>query len=76
MDESGPESDEHCELALAVRRACFAAALDGYQRAQLAGLCPEGDWKCAVDAMGLLDRAPILQLPEGKQPPPCGPASA
>ena len=76
MDERGADSDGRLELARAVRRACIAAALDGYERAQLAGLCQEGAWEVAVDAMRLLDLAPILHPPEGERPPPCGPASA
>lgn len=49
------------QLAAAVRNACVRAALDGYERAQIAGLCQEGAWECAVDAMRSLDLAAILQ---------------
>jgi hypothetical protein len=34
------------ELPRAVRNACVQAALDGYERAQIAGLCQEGAWEC------------------------------
>lgn len=60
MNEPAPGSDDRLELALAVRRACIAAALDGYERAQVAGLCQEGAWECAVDAMRMLDLGQIL----------------
>lgn len=49
------------ELANAVRTACIQAALDGYEQAQIAGLCQEGAWECAVDAMRKLDLTPIAE---------------
>lgn len=64
------------QLAAAVRNACVLAALDGYERAQIAGLCQEGAWECAVDAMRMLDLAPLLEAgaepraPAGITPPP------
>ena len=51
------------QLAAAVRAACIQAALDGYERAQIAGLCQEGAWECAVDAMRMVDLKAILQDP-------------
>ena len=66
------------QLAGAVRSACLKAALDGYERAQIAGLCQEGAWECAVDAMRMLDLKTVLQaMAETQQPPPpAGPSSA
>ena len=55
-----PDTDA-LELARAVRGACIAAALDGYERAQIAGLCQEGAWECAVDAMRMLDIKAIVK---------------
>lgn len=49
------------QLAAAVRNACVRAALDGYEQAQIAGLCQEGAWECAVDGMRKLDLKTILQ---------------
>jgi|JI10StandDraft_1071094.scaffolds.fasta_scaffold1875954_2 hypothetical protein len=69
-------NDKELDLALAVRGACIAAALDGYERAQIAGLCQEGAWECAVDAMRMLDLRPILHPPAEERTPPSGPASA
>jgi hypothetical protein len=66
------------QLAAAVRNACVRAALDGYERAQIAGLCQEGAWECAVDAMRMLDLRALLEAgpdPAADLPPP-GPASA
>lgn len=65
------------ELASRVRNACVAAALDGYQRAQIAGLCQEGAWECAVDAMRMVNLDAILQeSAAAARRPPHAPASA
>jgi hypothetical protein len=70
------------EIAAAIRNACVLAALDGYERAQIAGLCQEGAWECAVDAIRTLDLNSVLPeaaVPEEaktKQPPPPAPSSA
>jgi len=64
------------ELAEAVRSACVQAALDGYEQAQIAGLCREGAWECAVDAIRMLDLKTVLQAMTEEQPPPRGPSSA
>lgn len=41
--------------AEALRRALIEAALDGYERAALSGLCAEGAWEAAVSAMRAFD---------------------
>ena len=67
------------EIALTVRDACVQAALDGYEQAQIAGLCQEGAWEYAVDAIRMLDLKAILETTAGKAaipPPRRGPASA
>lgn len=67
------------EIAQAVRSACVQAALEGYEQAQIAGLCQEGAWEVAIDAMRILDLKEILRMtaPEdGVSPPPRGPSSA
>lgn len=56
-------TQDPAQLAAAVRAACIQAALDGYERAQIAGLCQEGAWECAVDAMRMIDLKAILQDP-------------
>ena len=48
--ENGVE-EQLRQLATAVREACFAAALTAYQDARTDGLCHDGAWECAVDAM-------------------------
>jgi hypothetical protein len=73
LDEA---DDTRLAVARAVRSACIAAALDGYQRAQIAGLCQEGAWECAVDAMRMLDLTPVLRRTGEGPPPPGGTVSA
>ena len=66
------------QLAAAVRSACVQAALDGYERAQIAGLCQEGAWEVAVDAIRMVDLKEILRKTVAEAPPPLprGPSSA
>jgi hypothetical protein len=44
-----------------VRAACIQAALDAYETAAADGLCAEGAWECAVEAMRRLDLASLIQ---------------
>ena len=71
-----PTANDPLQLASAIRNACVQAALDGYERAQIAGLCQEGAWEVAVDAIRMLDLRTILQAMREDQPPPHGPSSA
>lgn len=62
---SGPISRQAIPLdALAerIRAACIQAALDGYETAAADGLCAEGAWECAVDAMRHADLSALLQV--------------
>jgi hypothetical protein len=43
--------DVHMQMAEAVRQACIAVALQAYDDAGVSGLCHEGRWEYAVDAM-------------------------
>lgn len=43
------------QAAEAVRAACLQAAIDGYERAGLGGLCEEGRWEMVVDSIRSLD---------------------
>ena len=43
------------KLAEAIRQACLEAALTAYETARADGLCLEGAWECAIDAMRALD---------------------
>ena len=54
--------EEPPQMAEAVRQTCLAAALAGaYAEAGLSGLCQEGRWAYAVDAMRGLPRRPLVQ---------------
>lgn len=48
-------------LAESVRKACVAAALNGYEDASIQGLCCEGAWEMAVDSMRNLDVEKLIR---------------
>ena len=52
-------------IAEAVRQACIEAALTVYEDAGINGLCHEGRWECAVDAMRALNVAAIVEQVKG-----------
>ncbi len=52
---------EEEEIAEAVRQACLDAALDAYEQAGISGLCAEGRWELAVDAMRSLDLKALVE---------------
>lgn len=47
-------------IAEAVRRACVEAALEAYEDAQIRGLCREGAWEVAIEAVRSLDIAAVI----------------
>jgi hypothetical protein len=49
------------QLAEAVRTACIQAALAGYEDAGLSGLCHEGAWERAIDAMRELKLEAVIR---------------
>ena len=53
--------DVHMQMAEAVRQACLAAALQAYDDAGVSGLCHEGRWEYAVDAMRALPLRPLVE---------------
>jgi hypothetical protein len=52
---------EQHRIAEAVRERCVRAALEGYERAAQDGLCHEGAWEAAVDAIRALDVDAVLK---------------
>ncbi len=48
-------------IAEAVRAACVQAAIESYEQAGMAGLCAEGRWEAAVDALRALNLDAILK---------------
>jgi hypothetical protein len=53
--------DTPLHIAETVRQTCIEAALRAYEDAGLSGLCHEGRWECAVDAMRGVDLQPLVQ---------------
>lgn len=54
-----PAQDLH-EMAEAIRSACLAAAMQGYEEARIGGLCHDGAWENAVSAIRMVDLTPVL----------------
>ncbi len=57
-------TDDQAELrrvAERVRAACVQAALAGYEQAGMDGLCHEGAWEAAIDAIRSLNLDRVLQ---------------
>ena len=61
------EMKSHQQLAEVVRRHCIKAAEEAYEDAGVRGLCFEGRWECAIDAIRRLDLQAIVRErePEG-----------
>lgn len=57
---SAPDSFNRARLAEAVREACIAAALDAHEQAGISGLCQEGRWEAAIEAVRSLDLQAVL----------------
>ena len=56
--------DDQKRIAQAVREACVATALRAYEEAGISGLCYEGRWEIAIDAMRNLDLAALIDPPD------------
>jgi hypothetical protein len=54
---------EELRTAEAVREACVRAALEGYERAAMSGLCAEGAWEAAISAIRMVDLRGVLDAP-------------
>jgi hypothetical protein len=54
---------EELRTAEAVREACVRAALEGYERAAMSGLCAEGAWEAAISAIRMVDLRSVLDAP-------------
>lgn len=61
------------KIAEVVRSACLEAALEAYEEAGIRGLCAEGRWEYAVQAISTLDLEEVLcqsGLSDGSQNAP------
>jgi len=56
--------DDKLALAERVRQTCLQAALDAYEQAGISGLCGEGRWEIALDAIRQLDVAKLIESPQ------------
>jgi hypothetical protein len=61
MRMTSTKEDEALER---IRRACLEAAQRAYEDAGLRGLCAEGRWEAAIDAMRVLDLRALMANPE------------
>jgi hypothetical protein len=59
MNERCP-TEAQLRIAETIRTACINAALEGYEDAGIHGLCHEGAWEYAIDAMRALDLGALL----------------
>lgn len=69
MEQRELREEQQHRTAEAVRAACLQAALDGYERAGLSGLCEAGRWEMAIDSIQALDIGAVvrkLQTVSGK----------
>jgi hypothetical protein len=62
MDEQQITSERQ-RIAALVRDACLRSVLEAYERASLDGLCCEGAFECAMDALRSLDVKSLLEQP-------------
>lgn len=70
MTGAREETQSDLEIAERVREACLRAALDGYERAAISGLCAEGAWEAAIGAMRMIDLQTLLDTPRVRSDPP------
>ncbi|MGD8546876.1 MAG: acetyltransferase [Thiohalophilus sp.] len=56
--------DEKRQIAENVRRACLQAAQEAYEQAGISGLCGEGRWEIAMDAIRQLDINKLIDEPQ------------
>jgi len=59
-DNRMSDQDLKRHVAENVRDACLKAAREAYENAGISGLCEEGRWECAVDAMRSLDIGAVI----------------
>ncbi|TDY04349.1 acetyltransferase [Thiohalophilus thiocyanatoxydans] len=56
--------DDKLEIAERVRQACLQQALDAWEQAGISGLCGEGRWEVAINAIRQLDIAKLIESPQ------------
>lgn len=67
LPTQSPDDIAARRVAEAIRQACQDAAIVAYEDAGIQGLCAEGRWECAVQAIRGLDLAPFLAEPANEK---------
>jgi len=62
--------EDPVQLAERLRQACLDAALQAYEDAGFDGLCCEGRWECAVNALRYLDVEAVVREVSAPLPAP------
>jgi hypothetical protein len=62
--------DASLPVAEALKRACIETALAAYEDAKVRGLCHEGAWECAIEALRSLDAGALAAAAARNPPPP------
>lgn len=57
------------QIAEHVRQACIQAAQEAYEQAGISGLCGEGRWEMAMDAIRRLDLNKLIDDPQEETGP-------
>lgn len=68
IDPAPSSVTSRLQLAEAVREACLNAALQAYEAAGISGLCGEGRWEIAVQALRYFDLRPLVTAHERESP--------
>lgn len=61
--------DEREQLAEAVKQACIDTAQRAHEQAGISGLCAEGRWELALDAMRSIDVKTLLASVDPRRGP-------
>lgn len=62
---------EITRIAESVREHCVEAALQAYEEAGISGLCAEGRWELAIQAIRCLDLSDVIGTTAGQKSKPC-----
>jgi hypothetical protein len=60
--------EPNLRIAKAVQTACIEAAIRAYEDAGLSGLCHEGRWECAIDAIRSVALRPLIDISTNEVP--------
>ncbi|RMF54858.1 MAG: acetyltransferase [Calditrichaeota bacterium] len=52
--------DQKIQIAMSVKNACLETLIEAYEEAKMSGLCQEGAWEVAVDAVKSLSLEKVI----------------